>query len=57
MEGADVTTTANVNGTCDSRFEGVGEAFAENFASLGDVGAPGRVIRLADSYYRNSVGH
>lgn len=32
-------TTVTVNGICDSRFEGVSAAFAENFASRGDVGA------------------
>ena len=34
-----MTTTAQIHGQCDSRFMAVREAFVENFATRGDVGA------------------
>ena len=34
-----MTTTLQMRGTCDARFTAVREAFAENFAQRGDVGA------------------
>jgi CubicO group peptidase (beta-lactamase class C family) len=33
-----MTTTIAIQGVCDSRFEGVKEAFAQNFADYGEVG-------------------
>jgi CubicO group peptidase (beta-lactamase class C family) len=34
-----MTTTLHIQGTCDAHFTAVREAFAENFAQRGDVGA------------------
>src|SRR3972149_4757020 len=34
-----MTTTVAIQGTCDRRFEGVREAFAQNFSDFGEVGA------------------
>jgi CubicO group peptidase (beta-lactamase class C family) len=34
-----MTTTLQIQGTCDARFTAVREAFAENFAKCSDVGA------------------
>ncbi len=34
-----MTTTTEVQGTCDKQFQGVKEAFAQNFAEYGEVGA------------------
>ena len=34
-----MTTTAQIQGQCDPRFTAVREAFADNFATRGDVGA------------------
>jgi CubicO group peptidase (beta-lactamase class C family) len=34
-----MTTTVEIKGTCDTRFEGLKEAFAQNFADFGEVGA------------------
>ena len=39
-----MTTTVAIEGTCDRRFEAVKEAFAENLASGGEVGAPVAVM-------------
>jgi TRAP-type uncharacterized transport system substrate-binding protein len=38
-EEANMTTAIEVHGVCDDRFRAVEEAFAENFASHGEVGA------------------
>src|SRR3990172_7356382 len=37
-----MTTTIEVHGVCDSRFAAVRDAFAENFASRGEIGAAAR---------------
>ena len=34
-----MTTTAPIHGQCDPRFTAVREAFADNFATRGEVGA------------------
>ena len=34
-----MTTAIEVHGVCDSRFAAVRDAFAENFASRGEIGA------------------
>ena len=34
-----MTTTIAIQGVCDPRFQGVKEAFAQNFADYGEVGA------------------
>src|SRR6266540_384374 len=39
-----MTTTVAIEGTCDTRFQGVKEAFAQNFADYGEVGAAVAVV-------------
>ena len=39
-----MTTTVDIQGTCDPRFEKVREAFAENFAEREEVGAAVSVV-------------
>jgi CubicO group peptidase (beta-lactamase class C family) len=39
-----MTTAVEIKGTCNARFEGVKEAFAQNFADFGEVGAAVSVV-------------
>jgi hypothetical protein len=39
-----MTTTTNVQGTCDARFRAVEDAFRENFEHFGEVGASLSVV-------------
>jgi CubicO group peptidase (beta-lactamase class C family) len=39
-----MTTAVKIEGTCDARFEGVKDAFAQNFADFGEVGAAVAVV-------------
>ena len=39
-----MTTTVAIQGVCDARFQGVKEAFAQNFTDYGEVGAAVAVI-------------
>ncbi len=39
-----MTTAVDIKGTCDARFQAVKEAFAQNFADFGEVGAAVAVV-------------
>ena len=52
-----MTTAVEIQGTCDARFQGVKEAFAQNFADYGEVGAAVSVMVDGRSVVDLWAGH
>src|SRR3990172_9363547 len=52
-----MTTTIEVHGVCDSRFAAVRDAFAENFASRGEIGAAVTAVVDGDTAVDLWAGH
>jgi len=52
-----MTTAVDIQGTCDARFEGVKEAFTQNFADFGEVGAAVAVMVDGRSVVDLWAGH
>jgi len=52
-----MTTVTAIEGTCDARFQGVKEAFAQNFADFGEVGAAVAVVVEGETVVDLWAGH